>query len=74
MTLLEQAKAVPALNVGKRPLDEDKVALALAFSRREITSSQAGKVLKKTAGAAQTQLAGWLMTAIRRGVLKVEKV
>lgn len=73
MTLLEKAKSsVRRTRAKAQPNEAERLDLLLAYINREITESQADAALG--VARARTAFGSWLVTAARKGVLKVEKV
>lgn len=74
-TLLEVAKSSPSSSSHRpSPTTPERIELAVAFARAEITSGQAAAALKCATKNPFTTLAICLMTAARRGSIRVEIV
>jgi hypothetical protein len=73
-TLVEKALEAKVAIGGKAP-DAELLDLALAYSQRMVTGAQARIALgSKSKANPSVRLSGILMTAIRQGLLKVERV
>ena len=72
MSLLEKALATPLRK--RREPDAEKLELALAFFRGEVTFGQASAALGSKNRNVSTSLAGVLRNAVIAGTVKLERV
>lgn len=77
-TLLEKAKTEKSFaqtKPRKYNYDENELLdLAIAFARREVNSGQVKKALNYDTTSVHHYIAGYLLTAIRNGKVRVVKV
>ena len=69
-TLLEKAKQYEGRRPGTR-VDEEKLDLAFAYANSEVTSGQVVAILGR---AGITILACCLMSAVRQGKVRIERI
>lgn len=72
-TLLQVAKESKSARLDPdNPLRRERIELALAYVRGEVTGAQAGEALGTSRTNACTSLALTLVSAIKRGQLRIE--
>ena len=70
-TLLEKAKAVAIVVQPTRSQETERLDLAIAFARREVTASQSAKAMNQKHSNIYQLLGRSLLSACRRGVLEI---